>query len=116
MSRGTYKTENNILDPVLLGTMGRASAAVILFAILFLATVAAVASAEVHDDVHLEEGYTGESRTTQVDIVLKGEEVVSADFVFTVLDDVFESESDSFIFTITPPPLSRPFVIRKYPK
>jgi hypothetical protein len=81
--------------------MGRAVTAVIFFVIIFMAVPASDASAEVKEDVHLEEGYTGESRMTQVDIVLKGEDIVSADFVFTVLDDIFESESDSFIFTVT---------------
>jgi len=88
-------------------TSPRAWTAALLLLLLLLATLAALQPAtaagdEVQYDVaFFTDKWTGEGETTTLSVVLNGAQVVEAFFNFTILDDVANSQADSFVLTVT---------------
>lgn len=75
-------------------------AIVSLLALALLASALPAAASVHHDTFLIEDVYTGEHSTTNRDVNLKGDRVLEAWFNFTVLDDIINSDPDTFLFTI----------------
>ncbi len=76
-------------------------------ALLLLATLASLQPAlaadgdVLYDMAFFTDKWTDEGATTTLDVALQGAEVVEAFFNFTLIDDVANSQADSFVFTVT---------------
>jgi hypothetical protein len=83
--------------------MSARGAMFVAVAAILLAAVAAVPAhaAQPEQDVEFLSGVTQEGKVSIHKLVLKGDEVLWAFFNFTVVDDIPNSEPDSFVFTVT---------------